>query len=56
MNLASRLQGLGDNNQILVSADTFALVARRVKGQRMGERTVRGREEPVVTYLVERLE
>ena len=56
VNLASRLQGLGDNNQILVSADTFALVARRVKGQRMGERTVRGREEPVVTYLVERLE
>ncbi|MBN1564595.1 MAG: response regulator [Anaerolineae bacterium] len=56
VNLASRLQGLSDNNEITVSENTFSLVAKHVIGQRMGERSVRGREEHVVTYLIERLQ
>lgn len=56
VNLASRLQGLSDNNQITVSEETFSRVAKHVIGQRMGETLVRGRAERVVTYLIERLQ
>jgi adenylate cyclase len=56
VNLASRLQGLSDDNEITVSENTFSLVARHVIGRRVGERAVRGREERVVTYLIERLQ
>jgi class 3 adenylate cyclase len=55
VNLASRLQGLSENNEITVSEETFSLVAKWVVGHRVGEQAVRGREEPVITYLVERL-
>lgn len=56
VNLASRLQGLSDNNQITVSEETYSLVARQVVGRRVGEQTIRGRAEPVVTYLIDRLQ
>ena len=55
VNLASRLQGLSENNQIMVSEDTYRLVKDDVIAHRSGPRTVRGREEPVITYLIERL-
>ncbi len=55
VNLASRLQGLSTNNQIMVSADTYDLIADWVVAERVGPRSVRGREEEVVTYLIERL-
>jgi adenylate cyclase len=55
VNLASRLQELSENSQIMVSEDTYNLVQDYVIAQRSGPRTVRGREEPVITYLVERL-
>jgi adenylate cyclase len=55
VNLASRLQGLSDNNEITVSEETFSLVSRYVVGHRVGEQTVRGREERVVIYLIDRL-
>jgi adenylate cyclase len=55
VNLASRLQGLSENSQIMVSEDTFNLVQEFVIGQKSGARTVRGREETVITYLIERL-
>lgn len=55
VNLASRLEGLSDNNEITVSEDTYRLVAHAVEAERVGPRMVRGREEPVVTYLIRRL-
>ena len=55
VNLASRLQGLSENSQIMVSEDTYNLVRDYVMAQRGGPRTLRGREEPVITYLIERL-
>ena len=55
VNLASRLQGLSENSQITVSEDTYRLIADWVAVQSMGPRTVRGREERVNTYLIERL-
>lgn len=55
VNLASRLQGLSHGSQITVSEATYALIADRVIVQRVGPRRVRGREVPVITYLVERL-
>lgn len=55
VNLASRLQGLSRGSQITVSEATYALIADRVVVERAGPRSVRGREEPVITYLVERL-
>jgi class 3 adenylate cyclase len=41
-------------NQIMVSEDTYNLVQDYVVAQR-GPRAVRGREESVNTYLIERL-
>jgi adenylate cyclase len=55
VNLASRLQGLSEHSQIMVSEDTYNLVQDYVVAQRSGARTVRGREESVITYLIERL-
>ncbi|MBN2304675.1 MAG: response regulator, partial [Anaerolineae bacterium] len=55
VNLASRLEGLSQHNQITISEDTYKLVADHVIAQRAGPQAVRGREEPVITYLVERL-
>lgn len=55
VNLASRLQGLSDNSEITVSEETFRLVEPFVVAREGGARTVRGREEPVTTYLIERL-
>ncbi len=55
VNLASRLQGLSNNSQITVSEDTYRLVEPHVIAREGGARTVRGREEPVTTYLIERL-
>ena len=55
VNLASRLQGLSENSQITVSEETYNLVQDAVIAQRVGARTVRGREESVVSYLIERL-
>lgn len=52
VNLASRLEGLSDNSQITVSEETYQLVADYVIAERVGPRAVRGREEPVVTYLI----
>lgn len=55
VNLASRLEELGEDSQITVSEDTHQLVADHVVAERVGPRVVRGREEPVITYLVSRL-
>jgi class 3 adenylate cyclase len=55
VNLASRLQGLSEAGQITVSEDTYRLVQDQVIAQRLGPHLVRGREEPVNTYLIERL-
>jgi class 3 adenylate cyclase len=55
VNLASRLQGLSEDSQITVSEETYDLVADHVIAERVGARTVRGREVPVITYLIERL-
>jgi adenylate cyclase len=52
VNLASRLQGLSDNGQITVSEDTYQEIADWVIAERVGPRQVRGREEPVTTYLI----
>jgi class 3 adenylate cyclase len=52
VNLASRLQGLSDNSQITISEETYRLVADSVIAERVDGRAVRGREEPVVTYLL----
>jgi adenylate cyclase len=55
VNLASRLQGLSENSEITVSEATYALVKDHVLAERVGPRTVRGREVAVVTYLVKRM-
>jgi adenylate cyclase len=52
VNLASRLQGLSAHNQIMVSAATYHAVADAVIAEKVGPRTVRGRDVPVTTYLI----
>ena len=56
VNLASRLQRLSDNGEITVSETTYDLVRDHVIAHRIPGRAIRGREEPVVTYQVTRLE
>lgn len=55
VNLASRLQRLSDHSEITVSAATYDLVADQVIATRTGPHVVRGREEAVLTYLIESL-
>jgi class 3 adenylate cyclase len=53
VNLASRLQNLSEHNQITVSEEIYRQVADYVFADRVEARAVRGRTEPVVTYLIE---
>ncbi len=55
VNLASRLEGLAAGDEITVSEETYRLVADWVIAERVGPRPVRGRDEPVVTYLIHAL-
>lgn len=55
VNLASRLQGLSSASQITVSEETYNQVADYVVAERVGPRTVRGREVPVTTYIIQHL-
>ncbi|NDJ78326.1 MAG: response regulator [Chloroflexi bacterium] len=52
VNLAQRLQSLSDHSEVTVSEDTYQLVADAVRVKKMKPRAVRGRDEPIVTYLV----
>jgi adenylate cyclase len=52
VNLAARLQTLGDGDDILISGPVFVAVGGRFKTQELGSRLVKGREEPVQVYRV----
>lgn len=52
VNIASRLQGLSHRGQILVSEAVYRKVDDFVIGRSMGPLTVKGRTEPVMTYIV----
>ncbi len=52
VNLASRLQDLGRNGQILISEAAFAAVEESVTVRCLGPRFVRGRETAVTVYEV----
>jgi adenylate cyclase len=52
VNLASRLQGLSHDSQILISSATYELVAPHIKATPIGELRVKNRTEAVMTYEV----
>lgn len=52
VNLAARLQAISSENQITISDAVYNHIEDRIVAQRLGERTVKGREEPVLTYHV----
>jgi adenylate cyclase len=54
VNLAARLYAFADSGQIVITEDLYknAEVQQRVMAQRHASIRVRGREEPVTTYLV----
>jgi adenylate cyclase len=56
VNLASRVEGLTKKvgTDLLVSEPAWRRVAGRFAGERVGEEAVKGRDEPVVVYRVER--
>lgn len=52
VNLASRLQGLSQNGQILVSQATYELLNGHFEVRELGERSIKGRQESVLVYEV----
>jgi adenylate cyclase len=50
INLASRLQGMGEDGQILLSQATYELLADEVQVRPIGLQNVKGRSEPVMIY------
>lgn len=52
VNLASRLQGMSQEGQILVSQSTCRLLSSRFVVREIGERSVKGRQESVMVYEV----
>ncbi len=52
VNLASRLQGLSQNSQILISNATYDYVIAHINARPMGEMHVKNRSEAVMTYEV----
>jgi class 3 adenylate cyclase len=52
VNIASRLQGLCINSQILISSQTYEKVRDRIAARPIGHLNVKNRTEPVMTYEV----
>jgi class 3 adenylate cyclase len=52
VNVASRVQGLALPGQILVTHSIVESVGSRVEAQSLGQRSVKGKQEPVVVYSV----
>jgi len=54
VNLASRLAAIADTDQIMISEDTYMIpnVKRRIIAQKYQSLSVRGKVDPVSTYLV----
>jgi class 3 adenylate cyclase len=52
INLAARLCGAADGNQILISAATYALVRDQVNAESVPALRLKGIAEPVPTYQI----
>jgi adenylate cyclase len=52
VNLASRLQGLSENGQILISQATYEQIQSNINAKAIGSQFVKGRKEPVMVYEV----
>ena len=52
VNLASRLQGLGEHGQILISQATYSQIQDSVTANPIGNQFVKGRKESVMVYEV----
>lgn len=52
VNLASRLEGAADTDEILISQDTFSLIKEKIACRPKSEITVKGIAYPVRTYTV----
>jgi adenylate cyclase len=52
VNIASRLQGLCTNSQILISIQTYEQVRDRITARPIGYQNVKNRTEAVMTYEV----
>ncbi|MBI2373283.1 MAG: FHA domain-containing protein [Deltaproteobacteria bacterium] len=50
VNTASRLCGIADADQVLISQETYREVEDRVEGRRLGSRQVKGKEHGVEVY------
>jgi adenylate cyclase len=50
VNLASRLQALSNNAQILLSQATYDQLRNQLQSNVIGKRNVKGRSEPVMIY------
>lgn len=56
VNVASRLQGVSDGGQILISEATYDLIRAHAQVNALGPMVFKGRTEPVMTYEVLALE
>jgi len=52
VNIASRLQEISDNGQILISEETYEHIKSHVTARPLGEKSIRGREMTVMVYEV----
>ena len=55
VNVAARLQGLAGAGEIVVAADTVALVRDAVRAESLGRVELRGRAEPIAAYRLDGL-
>jgi adenylate cyclase len=55
VNTASRLCGIADGDQVIISENTYAYVKSRIEARYLGLRSVKGKEQEVGVYDVARL-
>ena len=51
-NLAARLQGVAKPGEVVVSSDTYDLVADRVEAESLGRKSLKGLPQPIEVFLV----
>lgn len=52
VNVASRLESIGDPNQILIGEETYRLTKDRFRVQLVGPKKVKGKRDAVMVYEV----
>jgi adenylate cyclase len=55
VNIAQRLEGVALAGQILLSESTYEMVKEKIIAKKLSQKTLKGKKEPLIPYLLENI-